>query len=138
MKKTLTATILTALTSLGGMFGYYDNKLAGAEAIISDTQIQLEQAILEKDVVIQEKEAIVEQLVTKTIEKNEVLKDFIYSQVRLHETPTIDLTFATPTEIQQAYIDLTTEKSIVLDFKDNAFDKLRLKAINEGSACIIK
>ena len=126
--KTITTSILTALASVASMFGYYDNKLAGSELVLQDTKIILEETKTELEVVTLEKETAINA-------KQDILKDYIYSQIRLLEVPPIDLTFATPQEIQQAYINLAEEKQIVVKLDDDLFIRLRDKAVLEGSAC---
>lgn len=68
------------------------------------------------------------------VSKQEVLKQYVYAQVRLGEIPTLDLTFVTPEEYTQAYADLVNEKNTPKNDPD-LFKDLKTQAIQEGIAC---
>ncbi len=131
MKKTISASILTALTSLGGMFGFYNHKLGVAEDEVVSIQAELDQAVAEKDEAIAEKNIVLS-------DKQEVINQTLYLKVRLNENPEI-IPEISLNEIEQAYKDVVSEKNITVDFSKpvNLFDELRRKVISEGTACNI-
>ncbi len=63
----------------------------------------------------------------------EVLKQYVYAQVRLNEVPTLNLSVVSADQMSKAIGDLATEKNAKT--KDNLFESLHDKALQEGSAC---
>lgn len=66
--------------------------------------------------------------------KHEILKQYVYAQARIGEVPTLDLTYATPEEYAQAYVELMNEKQAPKDDPD-LFNDLHAQAIKDGTAC---
>ncbi len=68
-------------------------------------------------------------------EKRVVLKDYIYDKIRLNEIPNIDLSYTSPEEITQAYIDNLNEKGIEAQAGDDALELLKVEAESKGELC---
>lgn len=68
------------------------------------------------------------------IEKQEVLKDYVYAQARLGELPELDTSIVDPEEMSAAYIAIAEEKGATE--KGNLFEGLTEKAAQAGEACV--
>lgn len=68
-----------------------------------------------------------------TTQKHEVLKQYIYAQARLHETPELVLSAVSSEEMTKAYIEIATEKGATN--KNNLFEGLSDKAKQDGVSC---
>ncbi len=66
-------------------------------------------------------------------QKDALAKQYVYAQVRLNEIPTLDLSIISVDEMTKAYSDLANEKGALA--KDNLFDGLHDKAVQDGVAC---
>ncbi len=73
------------------------------------------------------------QVVDANADKQAILKYYVDAQVRLNETPTLDLSVASAEEMSEAYRQLATEKDAFI--KENLFESLHDKAVEDGVAC---
>lgn len=74
------------------------------------------------------------QVVDLKAEKHQILKDNVWKDVRLGETPVWDVSVVSAEEMTSAYIELANEMNAKQ--KDNLFEGLRDEVIKEGIKCL--